>query len=407
METESHSTAATSTPTAQELTQQFIAHTYGRFPLTLVRGHGSLAYDDAGREYIDLGTGIAVNGFGMSDPQWVNAVYEQLTTIAHTSNLYYTNPPAQLAQLLCERTGMAKVFFANSGAEANEAAIKVARKYAADRFGIGADGLPARYTILTLEESFHGRTLSTLAATGQEHYHELFQPLTPGFTHVSPASGIAGVAAAHAARPLAGVLIELIQGEGGIHVLDAQYVQELARWCGENDVLLMVDEVQTGNGRTGELYAFQRFGLHPDVVTTAKGIGGGLPLSAALLAHSVHTVLGPGDHATTFGANPAICAGALNVLNRIDSDLLAGVRAREAYIRSELEGASGITGVSGMGLMLGVSTVKPASDVVAACQAAGVLVLTAKEKVRLLPALNIPMDLLTRAIETLKDVCAL
>ncbi|MCI6574921.1 MAG: aminotransferase class III-fold pyridoxal phosphate-dependent enzyme [Arcanobacterium sp.] len=391
---------------ARDLTERYITHTYGRFPLTITSGQGSIIRDDAGREYIDLGTGIAVNGLGICDSQWVAAVTAQLAKVAHTSNLYYTAPPAQLARLLCERTGMSKVFFANSGAEANEAAFKVARKYAADRYGAADDGLPARFTILTLDGSFHGRTLSALAATGQRHYHELFQPLTPGFTQVNTADGVAAVAAAHQATPLAGVLIELIQGEGGINVLSPSYVHELAQWCADNDVLFMVDEVQTGNGRTGALYAFQRYHVHPDVVTTAKGIGGGLPLSAALLAERVADVLGPGDHATTFGANPAICAGALSILQRTDDNLLAGVREREAYIRSELEGAPGITDVSGMGLILGVSTVKPAADIVAACQAAGVLVLTAKEKVRLLPALNIPMDLLAQAISVLKAVCA-
>lgn len=401
-----HTSAQKEPRDARELTERYIAHTYGRFPLTIASGHGSIVCDETGREYIDLGTGIAVNGLGICDEQWVQAVTAQLGKVAHTSNLYYTNPPAKLAKLLCERTGMSKVFFANSGAEANETAFKVARKYAADRHGLASDGLPVRHTILTLADSFHGRTLSALAATGQSHYHELFQPLTAGFVQVSAADGIAALERAHAATPLAGILIELIQGEGGIKVLSSEYVHALEQWCTANDVLLMIDEVQTGNGRTGALYAFQRYGLHPDIVTTAKGIGGGLPLSAALLAERVEGVLTPGDHATTFGANPAICAGSLNVIERIDDDLLAGVLAREAYIRSELEGAPGVTGVSGMGLMLGVSTEKPATDIVAACQDAGVLVLTAKEKVRLLPALNIPMELLAQAISVLKAACA-
>ena len=383
-----------------DLTEHYIAHTYGRFPLTLVDGQGSLAHGADGREYIDLGTGIAVNGFGMADPEWAQAVYEQLRTLAHTSNLYYTDPPAQLARLLCERTGMARVFFANSGAEANEAAIKVARKYSAQAHG------SERYTILTLRGSFHGRTLTTLAATGQEHYHEQFQPLTPGFTSVDVADGINAIRQAHESSPLAGVLIELIQGEGGVNVVDPAYVRELSAWCTQHDVPFMIDEVQTGNGRTGYLYAFQRDHLHPDVVTTAKGIGGGLPLSACMMNDRMKDVLQPGDHATTFGANPAICAGAINILNRITPELLDGVKERSEYIIRELQGAPGVVGISGLGLMLGVSTCKPASEILAQCQEHGVLVLTAHDKIRLLPALNIPMDLLAQAIDVLKTACA-
>ena len=393
-------------PLTKELTESYIAPTYGRFDLEIVSGHGSIAVGADGREYIDMGSGIAVNSFGFSDPQWVRSVTEQLGKVAHTSNLYYTEPAPRLAQLLCERTGMARVFFGNSGAEANEAAFKMARKYALQRYGMGADSLPARYTILTLEHSFHGRTLSALAATGQDHYHELYQPLTPGFVSV-PAQNMDAVAAVHAVTPLAGVLIECIQGEGGVIALSSEYVKALAAWCQENDVAFMVDEVQTGNGRTGDIYAFQHYHVTPDAVTTAKGIGGGLPLSATIVSAKMKDVLGPGDHATTFGANPAICAGALNVMERIDEAMLAGVREREAYIRSELEGAPGVTGISGRGLMLGVSTVQPAAEVVTALQAEGVLALTAKDKLRLLPALNIPMELLAQAVAAIKVACKL
>ncbi len=381
------------------LDQTYIAHTYARFPVDLVRGEGSLAYDGAGKAYIDMGSGIGVTAFGFADPVWCGAVTEQLTKLQHTSNLYYTEPCARLAELLCRRTGMQRVFYSNSGAEANECAVKVARKYASEKKG------PQYCAILTLENSFHGRTLTTLAATGQEHYHELFQPLTPGFHH-APAGDLAAVERLLRTYPTAGILIECIQGEGGVVPLDPSFVQGLAKLCEEQDVLLMIDEVQTGNGRTGTLYAYEQFGVRPDVVSTAKGLGGGLPLGATLIGEKAKDVLGFGDHGSTFGGNPVCCAGAYSVLERLDEPFLASVREKSRLAFSMLRDAKGVRSVTGLGLMIGVETVRPAKEVVSVCLEKGVLCLTAKEKVRFLPALNIPTELLQTALERFLSVCA-
>ena len=379
--------------------KEYIANTYARFPVELVSGKGSLVYDESGREYIDMGSGIGVTAFGIADDEWKAAVTGQLGKLQHMSNLYYTEPCARLAKLLCEKTGMKKVFFCNSGAEANEGAIKAARKYAAENKG------PEYFTIVTLENSFHGRTLTTLAATGQAHYHELFQPLTPGFVH-APANDLEAVKNAALQNKAAAVLIECIQGEGGVIPLQKDFVTGLAAFCKAEDILLMVDEVQTGNGRTGELYAYMNFGVQPDVVSTAKGLGGGLPLGAVLFGEKTEFTLGAGDHGSTFGGNPVCCAGALSILSRIDDKLLADVKKKSAMAFEALQGAPGVESVSGMGLMIGIKTVKPASDVVKACMENGVLCLTAKDKVRLLPALNIPEDVLMKAIEVIKGACA-
>ena len=379
--------------------KEYIANTYARFPVELVSGKGSLVYDESGREYIDMGSGIGVTAFGIADDEWKEAVSGQLGKLQHMSNLYYTEPCARLAKLLCEKTGMKKVFFCNSGAEANEGAIKAARKYAAEKKG------PDYFTIVTLENSFHGRTLTTLAATGQAHYHELFQPLTPGFVH-APANDLEAVKTAALQNKAAAVLIECIQGEGGVIPLQKDFVTGLAAFCKAEDILLMVDEVQTGNGRTGELYAYMNFGVQPDVVSTAKGLGGGLPLGAVLFGEKTEFTLGAGDHGSTFGGNPVCCAGALSILSRIDDKLLADVKKKSAMAFAALQGAPGVESVSGMGLMIGIKPVKPASDVVKACMENGVLCLTAKDKVRLLPALNIPEDILMKAIEVIKGACA-
>ncbi|MBR2722227.1 MAG: acetylornithine/succinylornithine family transaminase [Clostridia bacterium] len=378
---------------------KYIAGTYARFPVEIVRGKGSYLYDGEGKQYIDMGTGIAVNTFGMCDDAWVAAVEKQLSAFAHTSNLYYTAPCVELAKMLCERTGMKKVFFSNSGAEANECAIKAARKYAAEKKG------KEYTTIVTLKNSFHGRTLTTLSATGQEHYHELYQPLTPGFEHVDPNGGCYELEAMAAHVKIAGIMIECVQGEGGVNALDAEFVQYLAAFCKKHDIVLIVDEVQTGNGRSGQLYSYMNFGISPDVVTTAKGLGGGLPLGATMLGEKVQSVFGFGDHGSTFGGNPVACAGAVSILSRIDEALLNGVRERSELIFSTLQGAEGVVSVSGMGLMIGIETEKPAKEVLNACMEKGVLVLTAKNKVRLLPALNIPMDALKQALDVIKDAC--
>ena len=378
--------------------KEYVANTYARFPVEPVSGKGSLVWDEAGKEYIDMGSGIGVTAFGIADDAWVAAVTEQLGKLQHMSNLYYTEPCALLAKTLCERSGMKKVFFCNSGAEANEGAIKAARKYAAEKKG------PEYYTIVTLENSFHGRTLTTLAATGQDHYHELFQPLTPGFVH-APANDLEAVKNAALQAKAAAVMIECVQGEGGVIPMEKAFVQGLADFCKKEDILLLVDEVQTGNGRTGELYAYMNFGVQPDVVSTAKGLGGGLPLGAVLFDEKTEFTLGAGDHGSTFGGNPVCCAGALSVLGRIDDQLLKEVKEKSAYIFKTLEGAPGVESVSGMGLMIGIKTAKPAGDVVKTCMENGVLCLTAKDKVRLLPALNIPMPVLEKAIEVIKGAC--
>ena len=383
----------------KSIDKEFIANTYARFPVELVCGKGSLVYDETGKEYIDMGSGIGVTAFGIADDEWKAAVTEQLGKLQHMSNLYYTEPCAMLAKLLCEKTGMKKVFFCNSGAEANEGAIKAARKYAAEKKG------PEYFTIVTLENSFHGRTLTTLAATGQDHYHELFQPLTPGFVH-APANNLEAVKTAALQNKAAAVLIECIQGEGGVIPLEKDFVTGLAEFCKAEDILLMVDEVQTGNGRTGELYAYMNFGVQPDVISTAKGLGGGLPLGAVLYGEKTEFTLGAGDHGSTFGGNPVCCAGALSILKRIDEKLLSDVKKKSAMAFEALQGAPGVESVSGMGLMIGIKTVKPASDVVKACMENGVLCLTAKDKVRLLPALNIPEDVLMKAINVIKGACA-
>ncbi|MBR5525018.1 MAG: acetylornithine/succinylornithine family transaminase [Clostridia bacterium] len=375
-----------------QLDKQYVAGTYNRFPVEIVRGKGSECWDTQGKRYIDMGTGIGVTAFGYADEAWQAAVTEQLAAVQHTSNLYYTEPCAKLAEALCTRTGMSKVFFANSGAEANECAIKVARKYAADKKG------DDHHVIVTLQNSFHGRTLTTLAATGQDHFHTLFQPLTPGFVH-TPANDLAAFEKVLDENKVAGVLFECVQGEGGVLNLTDEFVLGMATLCKEKDVLLMVDEVQTGNGRTGKLYAFEHYGIIPDVVTTAKGLGGGLPIGACMMSEKCATVLGYGDHGSTYGGNPVCCAGALNVISRIDDALLAGVAEREAYVRRRLAGFT----VTGRGLMLGIETQKPVGEVIAACREKGVLVLSAKTKVRLLPALNIPMELLAEAMDVIVE----
>ena len=382
----------------QNIDKQYVANTYKRFPIEIVSGKGSIVYDDAGKRYIDMGSGIAVTSFGISDDAWVAAVTEQLSKVQHMSNLYYTEPCARLAQMLCERTGMKKVFFGNSGAEANECAIKAARKYAAEKKGADYS------TIITLENSFHGRTITTLAATGQDHYHELFQPLTPGFVHAK-ANDLSGLIALAEQNKVAAIMIEMIQGEGGVNALERDFVLGLTDYAKKNDILVIVDEVQTGNGRTGALYAYQNFGIMPDIVSTAKGIGGGLPLGACLMGEKVEFVLGFGDHGSTFGGNPVCCAGAISILSRIDDRMLAEVREKSAYIFSELSGAEGVEGVSGMGLMIGIKTTRPAAEVLAYCTEHGVLCLNAKDKVRLLPALNIPMDVLKEAVAVIKEAC--
>lgn len=382
-----------------EIDNTFVASTYKRFALNIVKGKGSLVYDENGKEYIDMGSGIGVTAFGIADEEWIAAVTKQLTSLQHMSNLYYTDPCALLAQTLCEKTGFKKVFFSNSGAEANECAIKAARKYAQNTKG------KDYYTIITLKNSFHGRTLTTLAATGQDVFHSQFTPLTEGFVHVD-ANDIAALEKAVKTNKTAAVMIECIQGEGGVLPLDADYINAARDICNENDCLLIVDEVQTGNGRTGELYSYMNFGIMPDIISTAKGLGGGLPIGATLLGEKVKDVFTYSDHGSTFGGNPVCAAGALNIINRLTPELLKQVKEKGEYIFNELNGAKGIENVSGMGLMLGIKTTRPVADVIKECMENGVLPLSAKDKLRLLPALNIDDEVLKKAIDVIKTVCA-
>ena len=380
----------------KNLDKNYVANTYARFPVQITSGKGSLCYDECGKEYIDLGTGIGVTAFGFCDDEWNKAVSEQLNKVQHTSNLYYTEPCAILAQKICEKTGFSKIFFANSGAEANECAIKVARKY-------GSLNNANRYNIVTLVNSFHGRTLTTLAATGQDKFHELFQPLTPGFKHAI-ANDKQSLAAA-IDDTVCAVMIEGVQGEGGVIALDKEFVEFAREITAKNDILLIFDEVQTGNGRTGYLYSYEYFGVKPDLFTTAKGLGGGLPIGACVMSEKTQNMLGYGDHGSTFGANPVCCAGAISVIDRITDELLGEVKAKSQYIFDELSTADGVESVSGLGLMIGIKTVKPAKEVLEICRNNGVLCLTAKDKIRLLPALNIPFETLKVAVEVIKNAC--
>ena len=384
--------------TIKQIDERYVAHTYKRFPVEIASGKGSLYFDTNGKRYIDMGSGIGVTAFGLCDEIWQAAVTEQLSKVQHTSNLYYTEPCANLAALLCEKTGFSRVYFSNSGAEANECAIKVARKYAYDKKGVTDP------VIVTLVSSFHGRTHTTLAATGQEHFHKLFNPLTPGFCHIT-VGDIDALTALVEKGNVAGILMECIQGEGGVYVLDREFVNVVAALCEREDVLLMIDEVQTGNGRTGTLYAYEQYGISPDVVSTAKGLGGGLPIGATLLSDKVKDTLGYGDHGSTFGGNPVASAGAVSIIERLTPEFLATVKAKGEHIKKKLEGQSGILSVSGLGLMIGIETEKPASEVIRACMEKGVLCLTAKTKVRLLPALNIPDEILDEALDIIIEAC--
>ena len=382
----------------KDIDTQYIANTYNRYSVELISGKGSLLKDSNGKEYIDMGSGIGVNLFGAADEQWRNAVIQQLGRIQHTSNLYYNEPCAELAKMLSERTGMSKTFFSNSGAEANECMFKVARKYSAETKG--AD----YFTIVTLKNSFHGRTLTALSATGQDHYHELYQPLTPGFVHVS-ANNIHELEELESKTKIAAVIIECIQGEGGVIPIDKKYASDLQNFVNEKNILLGVDEVQTGNGRTGKLFAYMNYDLKPDIVSTAKGLGGGLPIGATLLSEKVKDVFGHGDNGSTFGGNPVVCAGACNILSRIDDELLEKVRAYGKVISGYFRGQKNIEEVTGMGLMLGLKPVKPAKEVVLECIEKGVLCLTAKDRIRLLPPINTPLNLLEKAAKIIAEAC--
>lgn len=380
----------------KETDDQYVSHAYGRFNVVLTDGKGSTVHDENGKEYIDFGSGIGVTAFGIADEEWKNAVIEQLGRIQHTSNLYYTEPCAELAKLLCEKTGMKKVFFGNSGAEANEGMIKFARKYSYDKYGEG------RKTIITLVNSFHGRTITTLSATGQEGFHKIFGPFTPGFKYC-PANDIEALNEM-ITDDVCAIMFECVQGEGGVLNLNADFVKEIARIAREKDILMCVDEVQTGNGRTGKYFSYMHYGIEPDIVSTAKGLAGGLPMGAVLFGSKLEDTVTPGSHGSTFGGNPIAAAGAISIVKRIDDTFLQEVSDKSKYIVSKLKEIKGVKSVSGMGLMLGIETDYKAADIANKCLEKGLLVLTAKTKIRLLPALNITKEETDKGLSILKEV---
>lgn len=383
------------------LDHTYTMQTYGRFDVAIDHGVGATLYGPEGEVYIDFASGIGVNSLGCANPRWLKAIYDQAAKLGHCSNLYYSQPYAQLAKELCQRSGMACAFFGNSGGEANEGIIKLARKYSFDKYG------PERANIITLRNSFHGRTVTTLAATGQDVFHQYFFPFTQGFRYAQ-ANDLASVFAQDKGDVCA-VLLELVQGEGGVLPMDRDFVQALARECAARDILLLVDEVQTGIGRTGSLFCFQQYGILPDAVTFAKGIAGGLPMSGVLANEKCRTVLGPGTHATTFGGNPVSAAAALAVLEELDDGQLEAVKTKGAYIRTQVEGwnAPCVTGVRGLGLMLGIGVRGERShkELAVQCAARGLLVLTAgADTIRLLPPLVISYEEIDRGLAILKQV---
>ena len=378
---------------------QYVMGTYGRFPIAISHGRGARLYDLDGKEYIDFTSGIGVNSLGYGNPAWIQAITDQAQKLGHISNLYYTEPAAKVARQLCERTGFSKVFFANSGAESNEGIIKLARKYSRDKYGEG------RYTIVTLNGSFHGRTITALAATGQDVFHQHFFPFTEGFCHVDPGDM---PALKTAAKDACAVLIELIQGEGGVLPLDMAYVQEVAAFCAANDILLMIDEVQTGAGRTGSLFAFQQYGIVPDVISFAKGIAGGVPFGGFMARENCGTVLGPTTHGTTYGGNPLGAAAAAVVLDTLTDEFMAEVIAKGQYIQDKVAAMNSqyVAEIRGMGLMIGIVLKDIVhKELVGKLNDAGLMALTAgSATLRFLPPLNITYEEIDKGLAILKAV---
>ena len=378
--------------------QQYMMHAYGRFQVALVSGKGAIAKDVDGKEYVDFTSGIGVNCLGYCDDGWVKTVSEQAATLQHISNLYYSPLQTEVSKKLCELTGFSKVFLCNSGAEANECAIKIARKYSFDKYGKG------RQKIVTLVNSFHGRTVTTLAATGQDVFHNFFFPFTEGFEYAE-ANNIDSVKNC-IDNEVCAVFIELIQGEGGVMPLDKEFVNEIAEICKEKDILLMVDEVQTGVSRTGAFYCYQNYGIQPDVITSAKGLAGGLPMGACLCVEKLADVIGAGTHGTTFGGNPVACAAAKEVLSRVATeDFLKEVNAKGDYIKEKLQTMANVSEVRGMGMMIGIVTEKDnAKEIAKKCVENGLLILTAKNLLRMLPPLNITYEEIDKGLNILKKV---
>lgn len=384
--------------TAKQYDDEYIIHSYGRFPVLLTKGKGATVQDDTGKTYIDFTSGIGVNALGFCDDNWVQAVSAQLQSLQHTSNLYYTEPCIQAAKLLCEKSGMKKVFFGNSGAEANEGVIKAARKYSFLKYGA------SRNKIIALQNSFHGRTMAALSATGQDAYHNFFFPFVDGFSFAK-ANDFADILS-KMTDDVCAVMLETVQGEGGVVPLDKEYVQAVAKACKEKDILLIVDEVQTGMGRTGSLFSYQQFGIQPDLVSCAKGLGGGLPIGAVLFGEKTETVFVPGDHGSTFGGNPVVCAGAVHILNTMDEAFLQDVQKKGAYLKEKIEKMPHIENVAGLGMMLGIQLDVEAKPVINALLEAGLLVLSAKTKIRLLPPLTITQEELDKGLTILEQTLA-
>lgn len=382
--------------TLQQLENTYMAETFSRFPVAIERGEGATLFDTEGKRYVDFGSGIAVNIFGANDEQWKAAVIDQLSRIQHVSNYYYSEPQLDLAELLCFRTGAKRVFFANSGAEANECALKAARKYSFEKYGEG------RKKIISLSGSFHGRTLFTLTATGQEAFHRFFGPFVPEVVSVDANMKAVEKESENACA----VIIECVQGESGVEALEKGFVRALRAFCDEHDILLICDEVQSGNGRTGKLYAYEHYGILPDIMTTAKGLGGGLPIGACLFFEKTEHTLKPGDHGSTFGGNPVCCAGAVSIVSRLTEDFLLEVQGKSEYLRAKLKGFDGVKRVSGLGLMIGLEVEKPAKEIAQQCLHRGLLVLTAHEKVRIVPPLNITKTEMDEGLTILREVLA-
>ena len=379
----------------KKLDQEKIVGTYSRYDMVADHGKGAKCVSVDGKEYIDFTAGIGVNCLGFCDDGWVEAVTAQLKKLQHVSNLFYSEPQVKAADLLTKRTGLKKVFFGNSGAEANEAAIKTARKYGTTQRGVHVN------KIISLANSFHGRTMATITATGQEKYHKFFTPFLEGFKYCE-ANNIEQLKSLVDDDTCA-ILMEMVQGEGGVLDLDPDFVKAAEQLCHEHDLVFIVDEVQTGIGRTGKLFAYEYFDVTPDIVTFAKGIGGGLPIGGVLFGEKCCDVLKPGDHGTTYGGNPVACAGAVEVLTRIDDAFLKEVQKKSAYLKDKLQTLPHVTSVSGLGLMLGVSLEgKEAPDVVKKALEEGLMVLKAKDKVRLLPPLTITYDKIDQGVEILK-----
>ena len=380
----------------QKLDKAYHAETYAYFPVAFSGGKNATLVSTEGKEYIDFGAGIATNIFGVNDEAWKAAVIEQLNRVQHVCNYYYAEPQSRLAELLCTKTGAKRAFFANSGAEANECAFKAARKYSAMKYGEGR-----RAKIVSLRNSFHGRTLFTLTATGQDAFHRWFGPFVPEMDYAEP--DMKDIRRVADERTCA-VVIECVQGESGVTALPKAFVTALEAFCKERDILLICDEVQCGNGRTGKLYAYQHYGIQPDIVTTAKGFGGGLPIGACLFFEKTEHTLQTGDHGSTFGGNPVCCAGAVNVMSRLTDEFLLEVQGKADYMRAKLKGFDGVTEVTGLGLMIGLGVRKSAKEVAAECLGKGLLVLTAHERVRLVPPLTITKTEMDEGLSVLKEV---